>query len=316
MLHKIHLVILVFAYHIALQAQELSCSTNPTRTKIGSVIEVYFSICFKEATRIQFTPYQETIPVIFYYQDEIKEGALEIIEDFSDTIKSVGEQKVWQGHYKVIAWDIGRAVIAQQEVKINDSFYLFDELRFDVVGPTVGKAGELFDIEEGQIDIPNKITFLIWLNKQLFWMLLVLLAGVGFVFYWLYRNKKRKKVMSLKERTLFILRTLDRQDRSKKEQIKEYYTELSHITRAYLSSRYQINLLVCTTHQTDFFLKQKKVPPVVIDLVMQILRQADMVKFANQINDAYQPAYFSDIFQQIVAQTSPLEIEETTNSYF
>lgn len=121
--------------------------------------------------------------------------------------------------------------------------------------------------------------------------------------------------MSLKDRTLFAINSLDEQKMWMEGKFKQHYTELSHIMRSYLSGRYDLNLLERTTFETRALLIQKGLPSDTVETFMTILKQADMVKFANSTTDELNVLKVSMLAKQIVAETSPLEVEneEITN---
>lgn len=137
---------------------------------------------------------------------------------------------------------------------------------------------------------------------------------IGASIWWYVRNKNKgpvkiETVMSLKDRTLFAINILDNQKLWQEGKLKQHYSEMSHIMRSYLSGRYQLNLLERTTFETKALLIQTGLPADTVETFMTILRQADMVKFANSTTDELNILKISMLAKQIVAETSPLEIE-------
>lgn len=296
--------------------QELSAYLNHERVKMGEPVKLTLVVRLPDDSKISFEPYDKEIPAFIRKEDsQVAQNkvSVEITEEFKDTMKRAGNQITWIGNYSLTAWDPGKIVLPPQKITINDSTYLFKEVSFTVISETIGVQDELFDIEEGFAAIPDKPAFLQRLKD--YWYVaagIVLLLG-ALIFFLIRRKNKRpkklQKVMSLKDRTLFAISALDNQKLWLDGKLKQHYTELSHIMRSYLSSRYNLNLLERTTFETRLLLVQAGLPDDTVDTFMTILRQADMVKFANSTSDELNIMKVSMLAKQIVAETSPLEIE-------
>lgn len=297
-------------------SQELSAYLTHERVKMGEPVELNLMVKLPDNSSISFEPYDKEIPAVIKKEDsQVSQNkvTVEIIGDFFDTTKRIGNQITWVGHYSIVAWDTGKVVLPAQKIMVNDSTYYFEEVSFTVISETIGVQDELFDIEEGFADIPGEQTFLQLLKDYWYVAGGIVLVLAGLLFFFIRRRsgkpKKLQKVMSLKDRTLFAIHALDNQKLWLDDKLKQHYTELSHIMRSYLSSRYHLNLLERTTFETRALLIQKGLPKDTVDTFMTILRQADMVKFANSTADELNILKVSMLAKQIVAETSPLEIE-------
>lgn len=297
-------------------SQELSVYLNHDRIKMGEPVELKLVVKLTENSNISFEPYDKEIPAVVKKEDsQVNQSrvSVEITNEFKDTTKRIGSTITWEGSYSLIAWDTGKIVLPAQKITIDDSTFLFNEVVLTVGSKTIGVQDELFDIEEGFADIPDEPTFLQLLKA--YWY--VVAGGIlllGAVIFFIIRRKKRQpkklqKVMSLKDATLFAINALDKQKMWLDGQLKQHYTELSHIMRSYLSSRYNLNLLERTTFETRTLLSQSGLPSDTVDTLMTILKQADMVKFANSTTDELNIMKISMLAKQIVAETSPLEID-------
>lgn len=296
--------------------QELSAYLNHDRVKMGEPVELRLIVKLPENSAISIEPYEKELPALRKKEDsQVSENkiVLELAEAFKDTMKRSGNKVTWIGSYSLVAWDTGKIVIPAQKVTINDSTFLFNETTFTVISETIGVQDELFDIEEGFATVPDELTLLQWLKT--YWYItaggtLLIAASI-----WWYVRKKNKgvvkieTVMSLKDRTLFAINMLDKQKLWQEGNLKQHYSEMSHIMRSYLSGRYQLNLLERTTFETKALLIQAGLPADTVETFMVILRQADMVKFANSTTDELNILKISMLAKQIVAETSPLEIE-------
>ena len=295
--------------------QELNAYFNHQRVQLGEEIVLKLSVTLSKGGKLNYKPYESILPA-----NTKKEGsqivdekiALEIVGEFTDTFIQKGQSTVWIGKYSLNAWDTGKIIIPQHTISINDSSYSFNETSFTVISQTIGVQDELFDIEEGFLELETDPTLLELFKKYWYIISAILIALVlGVLLY--IRKKKLKNankvvVMSLKDRTLLAIESLDKRQLYKHNQLKLHYTELSHIMRSYLSSRYDLNLLESTTFEAKFLLSKKEIPADTVETFMTILRQADMVKFANSSTDEITVMKVSLMAKQIVAETSPIEI--------
>jgi hypothetical protein len=295
--------------------QELSAYLNHDRVKMGEPVELKLVVKLAENSKISFEPYEKEIPAVVKKEgSQVNQNrvSVDIIKDFKDTTRLIGNKIRWEGSYSLVAWDTGKIVLPNQKITIDDSTFLFNEVVLTISSETIGVQDELFDIEEGFADIPDKPTFL-QLLKEYWYVITGVVLLLGAILFLIIRRKKQpkkaQKIMSLKDRTLFAINALDKQKMWMNGQLKQHYTELSHIMRSYLSSRYSLNLLERTTFETRILLSQAGLPSDTVDTLMTILKQADMVKFANSTVDELNIMKVSMLAKQIVAETSPLEIE-------
>lgn len=295
--------------------QELSTYVNHDYVQLGEPLELNLSVKLPKNSTISFKPYDKTIPAYQRKNNSQVNGKninLEIEGEFKDSSKQDGNYITWHGRYSVVSWDTGKIIIPAQQIIINDSTYLFNEVSFSVSSNTIGKKDELFDIQEGFATIPDKPTFISLIKDYWYVATGLILLLAGFIFLLIKRKNKKQlkpqKVMSLKDRTLFAINALDAEQLWLNNKLKQHYTELSHIMRLYLSSRYNLNLLERTTNETKLLLKQTDLSADTIKTFMMILQQADMVKFAKHTTDETTVLKISLMAKQIVAETSPLEI--------
>jgi len=305
-----------------LYAQVLSCYVSHQRIKIGEPVRIYLRVEIPHNAVLSFLPHQGVFPIqIREITQKNTDSAhfssayLELIDTFSiDSMRSASSHNLWMGHYTAVAWESGHVVVPVQHITIDEVLYSFNELTFTVIEPTVGKNGELFDIEEDRATIPDKVTFWQWLGNKWMWWLPILLVSIAITSWLFLRSKTHPQEnanMSLKDRTLFAIDALDRQQLCKKGKLKQHYSELSYIVRAYLSSRFQLNLLECTTRQTYSVLKQTTIDPTIIDNIITVLKHTDVVKFANVLSEKYNEQYIVELVKEIVTATSPIDIEHT-----
>ncbi len=126
------------------------------------------------------------------------------------------------------------------------------------------------------------------LEILLFAGVLMLLALAG---YLLYRLLKRRGVRSLPESRVAAARPahvlaleqlalLREKKLWQQGLIKEYYSELTEILRRYFEGRYGVMALEETTEEILAGLREQRLRPAISSQVEEVLRRADLVKFA------------------------------------
>lgn len=299
-------------------SQDLSTNINHDRAKLGDRLEVSYVVKSTSKFKIDFQAQKDILKADKKNNsaklNDKEDVGLELLSPFWDSAYIKAGINYWVGKYEVVVWDTGKIVIPNQQIVIDDSTYYFNSIEFYVTGKTIGVLDELFDIEEGFADVSSESTWKDYFEK--YWYILViafvLLAALIFI---LIRRKKGRKAekqvtMSLKDRTLQAIQLLEKREVWRNGDFKVHYSELSHIIRMYLSSRYQLNLLEKTTLETKLLLQQTPMTREMISSVMLILSQADMVKFANSESDEINVLNVNAVAQRVVVETSPLEVDE------
>lgn len=125
--------------------------------------------------------------------------------------------------------------------------------------------------------------------------LLILLCLVAFVIAFILFLRKRKKPSVVKEEILVLppdvvalnkIRKLKELKLIEQGKIKEFYTMLSDIIRAFIEDKYKISALDRTTYELIAELKNKNVIRNNIGMVHDFLFDCDLVKFAKYIPPA------------------------------
>jgi uncharacterized RDD family membrane protein YckC len=132
------------------------------------------------------------------------------------------------------------------------------------------------------IDEPRNWEDFIWL------FLVIALALVAALAYFLYQKQKKTPsapILALvqltpHERALRNLEQLRQAELWQKGNAKQYYIELSHILREYVAQRYQMPALELTTDELQTRLQQNNQTDNQVQTLIQVLRNADLVKFA------------------------------------
>lgn len=315
---KCCLIVALLLISSSAMGQKLSTQVHPKTVKIGEPFTLTLDVKELYDGSISFDPQQQALNAYSVEEtSNIKNATIsvELIEEFKDSLYSKGKSHYWQGVYHCIVWDTGKIQIPAIPIIINDSTYYFNNIYVQVKGSDIGVKDELFDIQEGFVDVPEPLTLWTFLKRYWYFIvggILILIVLIRYLTKGKKEVAKPQKVTSLKDRTLFALDSLEKQRLWENDLLKKHYSELSHILRSYLSSRYEINLLERTTFETKQLLDKTPLSRETIAGLMQILSHADMVKFAQSKTDELTIMKDVVFAQQLVVETSPLEIEVTS----
>lgn len=305
--------IIVFSFSLVFSQTEVKLLKSTL--KIGEQTELIYQITFPEKEgQLSFIPHQKTIPSIIFNENSSlnteKISQLEIIKPFKDSIYKIKNQLTWIGKYTVCSWDTGVFILPSTTISTQDSVYSFKEITFSVTSPKLVEGKEIYDIKEQFVAVTTD--YFSWVKSYWIFILIGILLILIILIY--FKKKKKKelippKELSLKEKTLLAIDSLEKAKLWQKNQLKEHYIELSFILRSFLSSRYELNLLEKTSFETCFLLEKKLLEKDTIKTIKKLLDYSDLVKFAKSSPNEYE--IFTNLAQvkQIVVETSPLKID-------
>jgi hypothetical protein len=162
------------------------------------------------------------------------------------------------------------------------------------------------------------------------WLIGVLaFVGVGLGLWFMYKKYKEKPIMPIVQKVIHpphiiaerLLKELKIKQLWEQGQIKEYYSELSHILRGYLEDAYKIPALESTTDELMTLLNSDKMTAfqglsksdALLEKIQDLLQTADLAKFAKVIPpDTVHDKFWSDAFD-IVDKTKPKPVEIVEN---
>lgn len=271
---KIKLLTLLFLLPLlSVLAQQKSVVTtvDSTRIKIGAQLNL---------TLKTITPKESA--VIFPEQDRF--GAFEVLESYPvDTIKKSNQYELIK-RYGLTQFDSGRYVIPKLSVVINDKVHFSDSLKIEVVNVAVDTLKQkMYDIRP-IIEVDSETNY--W------WLLLLLLPGIGYLIYFLinkYKNKSKDEeeffATPIEKATNYLSR-LEKKELWQKGEVKSYYIELTEIVRTYIEEAIEVPALENTTSELIDNLKSSiksknlNLPNDVLKSLDKLLSSADLVKFA------------------------------------
>lgn len=272
---KIKLILLFFLLSTLVFAQQkqVITSIDTTKNKIGAE----FKLTLKTAV-------DTTSKVVFPSIKNI--GPLEVIRSYKiDTVKNGATYELIK-KYGLTQFDSGKYTIPSIKVLINNKPYFSDSIRVEVANVAVDTLKQkMYDIKP----IVESSSGNSWIWKVL--LVLILIAAVGaFVYWWI--KIRQKKVIEEEvyktpiERATVLLNNLEKKELWQKGEVKAYYSELTDIARNYIEEAIQIPAMESTTSELIDGLRQASLKKKMvlsketIENLEQVLRQADLVKFA------------------------------------
>lgn len=304
------LIALILIASFQSKSQKLHSYISQSTVSIGQAFEIKYQLTADSISMIAFEEFEDEIPVFVKTDSSILTNgsdAIEILQPFSDTSFANN----WMGRYTVTAWDSGIFIIPGPRLVFQDSTYQFDDLVFHCVLVPKKEDVDLYDIRENFTELPDKPFDLLIFLKNWWWA--ILLVIIALLIIWIKRKKpiieEIRKEISLKDKTLLAIDSLEEAKLWEKDKLKDHFVELSYIMRRYLSSRYSDSLMEKTTEEIRFYLIHKGLERDTIETITTILSSSDMVKFAKSEPDLIAILKFSNLARQIVSETSPIEFE-------
>ncbi len=189
-------------------------------------------------------------------------------------------------NYAITCFDTGHYVIPELELHTATGAFKTGKLTLKITAVLVDTTKTFYDIKQPFV---VAYTFWDWLRDHKLLVVLVLaalLAILGIIFYLKTKPeviiiKKAPVVLTLADIMLNKLNAL-RDKKLWQQNVKLYHTELVDILHEYLQKRYQIHTEEKTTSEILASLQKKTMPDSAGNLLAQILKLADLVKFAKE----------------------------------
>jgi hypothetical protein len=210
---------------------------------------------------------------------------LEVIDSTKiDTIKNSLIRR-----YILTGFDSGAFYIPQQQIFIKNQSFLTDSLLVNVATIAIDTT----KVKKFPIKTIRKEPFTFDDFKIYLYILLAILAIIGFWIYW-FVIKKRKiaadtatyRILPPYEEALLKLSELDEKLLWQNNKTKEYYSELTEIVRGYIERELKVPALEKTTDEVLEMVEDFKNSDTIetsketIIKLKDLLREADLVKFA------------------------------------
>jgi len=255
---------------------------------------------------------QDTANVIVPKLDKLV--GLEIVEDKKiDTIKNQLIKK-----YILTSFDSGSYYIPQQQIFIRQRLHLTDSLLINVATVAVDTTKQkMFPIKANQEEPYQFDDF-----KPYLWYVILGLVIIGLIIYFALKKKKEVEeeiiipALAPFEEAIQKFHELDEKLLWQNNEIKKYYSELTEIIRAYIERELKVPALESTTDElietlTDFNDSEAiSTTKETIKKLRNILREADLVKFAKSKPMSEQIEFNRKEAEEVVVELKPETIEE------
>jgi hypothetical protein len=193
-----------------------------------------------------------------------------------------------------------------------DTFYS-DTIALAFLGLTLDTTNAIFDIKE-PLDVPfnfaeAKPYILITLALLLLIVLIVFLVKK----YWKKPTDVEQEIIitPCEVEANDALNALQAKAYLSKGLVKTHYIELTEIVRRYFDREFEIDTLESTTDETLDLLKQVHVTPILLKQISELLREADLVKFAKSTPDNSTSTYLMSLSFTIVSNCHQMKMEDS-----
>jgi len=216
---------------------------------------------------------------------KIQLKGLEVIDSTRiDTIKNSLIRR-----YILTGFDSGAFYIPQQQIFVKNQAFLTDSLLVNVATIAIDTT----KVKKFPIKTIKKEPYTFDDFKIYIYLILAILAIIGFWIYWFVIRKRKEtedaptyRTLPPYEEAILRLTELDEKLLWQNNKVKEYYSELTEIVRGYIERELKVPALEKTTDEVLEMIKDFKSADSIetsketIDRLKDLLREADLVKFA------------------------------------
>lgn len=255
--------------------------------------------------------------------DTSDNGQLEIVEEYPvDTVERDGRRQHLRKRYRLAAFGegniaLGRTPLVYLDKNINDTIYSIDSLNLYIEPIEIDTATMTINDIKRPKDMPLRFGevsgYLMWGAIDL-----AVLAALICIVIWLINKYnvsvpnpfKAKPVLPPHVVAIKALEALRHQKLWQSNRHKDYYSGITDILRRYIADRYGIGAMEMTTDEIVTAIDPIEMPEKSRNDLIEILRTADLVKFAKAVPDeqynerAYIDAYY------FVEETKAVEVIE------
>ncbi len=299
-----HCMAIVLCLFAASSVAQVSSSVDSTQIRIGEEIKYAIEVQADTTDLVIFPEGQTFLP-------------LEVIESYK--IDTTYEQATYRlsKKYGLTQFDSGAYTIPKQKIYINETLFETDSILVEVRDVPVDTTKQkMFDIKPAlQVKEPPFDWLLL-----LYWLVPAVLV-LGILVYIFFRRKKRKEAEEQQlppyEEAITALHELDNSTLLKENRSKEYYSQLTEIVKRYLDREIDDTAQESTTDELIARLQLHKdaghfdFDNETIRHLEQILKRADLVKFAKMQQQAGQASADRNTIEEIITDTHEAVPEPT-----
>ncbi len=216
---------------------------------------------------------------------KIQLKGLEVIDSTRiDTIKNSLIRR-----YILTGFDSGAFYIPQQQIFVKNQAFLTDSLLINIATIAIDTA----KVKKFPIKSIKKEPYTFDDFKIYIYLILAILAIIGFWIYWFVIRKRKEtedaptyRTLPPFEEAILRLNELDEKLLWQNNKVKEYYSELTEIVRGYIERELKVPALENTTDELLAMIKDFKnldsieTSKETIKKLKDLLQEADLVKFA------------------------------------
>ncbi len=277
MMRKLLVILIFFATALSVQAQiKVTAAIDTNKILIGDQILLHFYISKPKSITIQATDFNLLLDTV---------EQIEVLDTYSPKIIQEGNiQKIKQS-IRITSFEEGNHIIPPVLFVSNNNIQAYsNKIYLEVKSIEVDTMAQLLPIKD-IIEEPMKVSD--WLPYVLIPLGIIIL--LGFLIFFLMKRKSNKETVVVEKKKIILpahiialekIKQLEQQELWQNEKIKPYYSELSYISREYLENRYHINALESVIQEITHDLEHKDINEEQKETLIQMLKTADMVKFA------------------------------------
>lgn len=290
---QIGVLLLVFVGAFNDGVAQVNTQVDTTSIRIGEEIQYSIEVEADSTDLVLFPEGQSFLP-------------LEVIESYKVDTSYAAEKVRLIKKYGLTQFDSGSYMIPAQRVYINDLALATDSLLVLVQNvPVDTLEQQMFDIKPAE-QVGN-LPFNWW---NLLWLLPLILAGV----WWYLKRKKaeqeaEKSLLPPYEEALVSLKKLDERKLLKENRSKEYYSRLTEIVKRYLDREVDDRAMESTSSELiDRLRLHRDAGHLEFDTgtiikLEDILKRADLVKFARMRQMEGQASTDRQVVEQVITET-------------
>lgn len=317
-MNKLQNIFLLFSLFLTLSAEaqserpEVRATLTPDSVLLGDEVLLTIDVRKDQVQVIGFPTF-----------DTGENGELELIEELPlDTVERDGRHQHLRKRYRLAAYGegtlaLGRTPLLYLDKNINDTIYSADSLVLYIEPIVIDTTTMTINDVKRPREMPlrwGEISGYLWRGAVLTLLIVALIALIVWLIH-KYRLRlpnpfRPKEVVPPHVVAIKALEALHHQKLWQNNRHKDYYSGVTDILRRYLADRYEFGAMEMTTDEIVASVASIEMPDKSRRNLIEILRTADLVKFAKAIPDeqyneqAYLDAYY------FVEETKAVEVIE------
>lgn len=205
--------------------------------------------------------------------------------------------------YQVFPFDVGENEIPPVYIACGNQTAKSKPMRFEVRSVLPSDAKKIRDIKS-PVDIPKN-----WLAYSILGVVILIVLSSSLYFIKRYSSSQKSSIPQkskplpheIAHQRLAQIRKMKLID---KGLTKEYYSRISQVVRDYIGAKYEINALESTSYELMQSSVIQNLPKTSREMLRELLRASDLVKFARYIPDKAEAHEFLKYARKFIDETS------------